>query len=65
MLTLSAVQQVHGRLSRLPEFRALPPDSRRRVLQLITSGEIPQHEAAVMSAIEQAAIERKPENAET
>jgi hypothetical protein len=65
MMSLTAVQRLHSKLSRFREFRELKPEAQRQLLQLVCSGELPQHDAAILSAIEQAAIERKPENAET
>ena len=52
MLSLTTVQRWHSKLARFPEFRALTPEAQRQLLQLICSGELPQHDAAILSAIE-------------
>ena len=52
MMSLTAVQRLHSKLSRFPEFRELKPEAQRHLLQLVCSGELPQHDAAILSAIE-------------
>jgi hypothetical protein len=66
VLSLTAVQRMHSKLSRLPEFRELSSESRRRILHLVCNGEIPQHDSAILSAIEAASdSERKIRNEES
>jgi hypothetical protein len=54
MMSLTAVQRLHAELSRFPEFRELKPEAQRHLWQLVCTGEIPQHDAAILSAIKNA-----------
>ena len=61
MMTLSAIQQAHGRLLKLPEFRKLPAEKQRRILSKVCDGSVPQHELAILREIGEAAINASPE----
>jgi hypothetical protein len=49
---LTSVQRWSSKLDRFPEYRALPADARRLVLQQICNGELSQTDTAIRSAIE-------------
>ena len=52
MLNLTSVQRWSSKLDRFPEYRALPADARRLVLQQICNGELSQTDDAILSAVE-------------